>query len=515
MILPAAHMPLPPTHSLLAADSARTQTTGNAQPVSVPNRNTAAAANWHSGPSQNFSDALASALQMKSDSAAGQLAGVAQHVEADTQGAVDAEPKTQGVPPSASAEELIAQTWAAAKPTADLSQAPAAPAKPDLKAGNEPEPTDARPSRPSTPKADSQPQGSSSAEPIRHEPQPAVAQPAVTTTVQELPSPSGGATTRIGNSHQDPAATLSPGLPLRSNEPRLASNDREEPISHGSDISAFRLDLDIAAPVAPPAASGLTAVQAKSLATPPTQTDEQGGPAAPQGDTVPPAGLLSNAPGTQPAVTDRQSRNGPETGSNIPSDSVADRQSGRAPTPGRASAQDTIGQTNASSPEFGAPALAAKTPVGSSTRLSEAPAVIGHSAAPNAPKEIVVRVEGVRGEVINVRVADQGGRVQVAVRSNDTATASLLRQDLPSLTNTLERMGWKAEFSAGSTPQSPVAQHALRTDTGEPQRDRDGSPLTWNQDPERKKHSTPELWDAALDAQDPATLLQSFPSRYQ
>ena len=115
---------------------------------------------------------------------------------------------------------------------------------------------------------------------------------------------------------------------------------------------------------------------------------------------------------------------------------------------------------------------------------------------------MLMRVEGPQGELISVSVADQGGRVQVAVRSNDAATASLLRQDLPSLTNTLEHLGWKGDMTMGATPPANLAMHAFRTDTGEPPHEREESQLAWNPEPEHDRNSPAELWEEALAAHD-------------
>jgi hypothetical protein len=82
--------------------------------------------------------------------------------------------------------------------------------------------------------------------------------------------------------------------------------------------------------------------------------------------------------------------------------------------------------------------------------------------------------------------------------------------------NTLDRMGWKAGLGTGPTPHAIVAQQASQHDGATPQRDRDGSALVWNQESERKKHSTPELWDEALDAQErPANVTSISLLRHQ
>lgn len=118
----------------------------------------------------------------------------------------------------------------------------------------------------------------------------------------------------------------------------------------------------------------------------------------------------------------------------------------------------------------------------------------------SAAREMVVRVQGSSGEVVSVRLLDQGGQVQVAVRSNDPSTASQLRQDLSSLTGTLDRIGWKAD-AAVTTSGQPLQQPMARSDA-ESQNGHAGSLLDWDEQPSKKRNSTAELWDTALAGQD-------------
>lgn len=121
-----------------------------------------------------------------------------------------------------------------------------------------------------------------------------------------------------------------------------------------------------------------------------------------------------------------------------------------------------------------------------------------------AAKEVVVRLQGQSGEAISVRLVDQGGQVQVAVRSSDPATANLLRQDLSSLTNNLDRAGWKPEVLS-STPAA--ASFVRETSQGSPNDGQNSQgqgqgTLDWNQqDSSRRRSTVADLWDEILTRQ--------------
>jgi hypothetical protein len=121
-----------------------------------------------------------------------------------------------------------------------------------------------------------------------------------------------------------------------------------------------------------------------------------------------------------------------------------------------------------------------------------------------AAKEVVIRLQGQTGEAISVRLVDQGGQVQVAVRSSDPATANLLRQDLSSLTNNLDRAGWKPEV----LPSTPIPTSFVReTSQGSPNDGQNSQghaqgALDWNQqDSSRRRSTVADLWDEILTRQ--------------
>ena len=121
-----------------------------------------------------------------------------------------------------------------------------------------------------------------------------------------------------------------------------------------------------------------------------------------------------------------------------------------------------------------------------------------------AAKEVVVRLQGQTGEAISVRLIDQGGQVQVAVRSSDPTTANLLRQDLSSLTNNLDRAGWKPEVLTSAPLAAPFVRETSQGtahDGQNPQGQGQGT-LDWNQqDGSRRRNTVADLWDEILTRQ--------------
>ncbi|HEY6358704.1 MAG TPA: hypothetical protein VIX35_10695, partial [Vicinamibacterales bacterium] len=75
-----------------------------------------------------------------------------------------------------------------------------------------------------------------------------------------------------------------------------------------------------------------------------------------------------------------------------------------------------------------------------------APAAQVAPAAPAAPvQEIAVRIARPDAPAVDLHVVDRAGEIHVAVRTPDTELQTSLRQDLGTLTNSLERAGFHAE----------------------------------------------------------------------
>jgi hypothetical protein len=122
---------------------------------------------------------------------------------------------------------------------------------------------------------------------------------------------------------------------------------------------------------------------------------------------------------------------------------------------------------------------------------------IAEGAAPNETKEVLVKFQGAAGDVVTVRLLDQGGQVQVAVRSTDPVAAAQLRQDLGSLTSSLERFGWKADPTTVATEQNPMT-HDAQPSHGDGEGGGNRSNPDWNEDRENKRRASSELWDAVF-----------------
>jgi hypothetical protein len=127
-----------------------------------------------------------------------------------------------------------------------------------------------------------------------------------------------------------------------------------------------------------------------------------------------------------------------------------------------------------------------------------------NSQAVGPVKEISIRVEAPSGEVVHLKVVDQVNQVQIGVRSSNAALATNLRQDLSSLTATLDRLGWKSEPASVPTLVG-VATTAEGGSGSNDQSDssRSQTAAEWWNNPEQNRRSTSELWEEALNRRTP------------
>jgi hypothetical protein len=126
------------------------------------------------------------------------------------------------------------------------------------------------------------------------------------------------------------------------------------------------------------------------------------------------------------------------------------------------------------------------------------PAIVeNQDSAPGVAKEVAIRLQNESGETINIKLVDQAGQVQVTVRSSDSSTAASLREDLSSLTNSLEKVGWKSEVSLPvGTSFEPVneTRHADRESQDTPGQHQ----ADWQQETPKKRYSSTDAWDEML-----------------
>lgn len=126
----------------------------------------------------------------------------------------------------------------------------------------------------------------------------------------------------------------------------------------------------------------------------------------------------------------------------------------------------------------------------------------------SAPRDIKLELSS-GGQRVEVRVADRGGDVHVAVRTSDTHLAGALREDLPALSSRLEQTGLRADTwhttpsvdqlrrdldsPAGSNPQDSNSQHHpdSREQQDQPERQR---PRIYEDQPDRKEKGKQFEW---------------------
>ena len=142
-----------------------------------------------------------------------------------------------------------------------------------------------------------------------------------------------------------------------------------------------------------------------------------------------------------------------------------------AATAGSSSAGNFTGSFAQAAPTAVPPASAGnktETPLAAAAdavRNSE-PAAPPAPAAPGAPiQEIAVRIARPEAPAVDLQVTERGGEIHVAVRTADAGLQTSLREDLGTLTTSLERAGYHAEtfVPSAAAPQS-AAQMGSRED---------------------------------------------------
>lgn len=514
MILPRTGLSEPPTRFFLTSQPTAAPIFSKAPYPTVSKQNALAFPKLHVGSSQTFGDTLALALGEGADAPAEQSAGSNQNRAGNfTAGDRTGSQQPQSRPPFAIAQDALELT-PAANHVADIT--PEAVGPPMVKASAQEAGRTAAPNPRNEPKLQTETQLKHSAQGLAGESAPITcnifapsARPEALS--QQTPTASAGKSVsdqvQIGSMSRT-ASNRAPaqdgGLKAQDLPPRLTG-----------EVEAFRLSLHLAASTPLPSTSEIP------RAPWPTGGAIMSGspPQAANADTEK-AALAMSAPevGSQPQRdTGKEAteapRSSPELRACVSANSVSlkDRENSAGPEPAKPS---EIPQA----PNFGSGDIA-KQVAGPAPAVAFAPVVPapkGQASPPAQPvymtdgieasgakttREMMVRVEATSGEVISVRLVDQGGHVQVAVRSSDPSTASLLRQDLPSLASTLDRIGWKTDI-AGAASQQAFTHDPARSDNGSQQSSQNGFSLAWNQESARRKPSMAELWDQALDHQD-------------
>jgi len=100
---------------------------------------------------------------------------------------------------------------------------------------------------------------------------------------------------------------------------------------------------------------------------------------------------------------------------------------------------------------------AAFADVAHALRTSETPVTTAIPAANSPIHDISIRIARPDQPAIDLRIAERAGEIHVDVRTPDAPLAASLRQELPTLTNSLERAGYRAETFV---PHQGVSQAA-------------------------------------------------------
>jgi hypothetical protein len=113
--------------------------------------------------------------------------------------------------------------------------------------------------------------------------------------------------------------------------------------------------------------------------------------------------------------------------------------------------------------------------VANAIRASEPALPAAPPLAASSVPQIAMRIDRPDSPSIDVRVVERAGQVHVDVRTSDTALQSTLRQDLGSLSNSLERAGYHTETI---TPVSAAARAAASSQMNHEDGQRNGQPDT-------------------------------------
>jgi hypothetical protein len=103
-------------------------------------------------------------------------------------------------------------------------------------------------------------------------------------------------------------------------------------------------------------------------------------------------------------------------------------------------------------------------------RTSESDLAAAPQARTGAAQEITIRIEQPDASPVDLRVVERSGQLHVDVRTPDAAMQTSLREDLGTLTNSLQGTGYHAEIF---TPSSGVGRTASSAQTGNQNEHRD------------------------------------------
>ncbi len=128
----------------------------------------------------------------------------------------------------------------------------------------------------------------------------------------------------------------------------------------------------------------------------------------------------------------------------------------------------------------------------------------------NAPvQEIAVRIAQPAMPVVDLQVTERAGEIHVAVRTPDASLETLLRQDLGTLTNSLERAGYRAETYVPGAHDEPIKTAASppmsfgaeRESAGQGSPGRHAGESSQGQQQQRQRHPNAQDWNDEMEKQ--------------
>ena len=181
-------------------------------------------------------------------------------------------------------------------------------------------------------------------------------------------------------------------------------------------------------------------------------------PSQQQGDSpeTPKGSLIVSADTTSKAAI-KQDNNDPQAIVTTTTGAVQDRSS--AVTPFADQTRTATATQSAAAPATATPSQG----TAEALRTSESNLAAAPQPRSGAAQEITIRIAQPDASPVDLRVVERSGQVHVDVRTPDAAMQTSLRQDLGTLTNSLQRAGYHTEMF---TPSSDLGRTASSAQTG-------------------------------------------------
>ncbi len=314
---------------------------------------------------------------------------------------------------------------------------------------------------------------------------------AVTPIAQTASDPSAVAPKDSNSSTPTPAAPVAPVF-KSAPEAKVAftavltpinatvAPDPASPVAEPSEPAPSPSFVAVAAPVAPQPVTARASDATSSTALEGLTSQTQIAAAGEKSNSdTPPQQQQGDAPGTpsQPFVMapaeSKIKSAAPKQDDNGPSQAIVVREISAPNVPlNIAPPQQATGAA--------APATAAAPPAHSAAdaiRTSESNLAAAPPLRTGVAQEIAIRIAPPDSPAVDLRIVERAGQVHVDVRTSDTSMQTSLRQDLGTLTNSLQRAGYHAETFTPSSTLGRAASSAQTSnqDREDPSQNRNGS----------------------------------------